>query len=71
MYTDLKRWNDLTAEVFDKEITIDYSAMLGMPPFDITGEGCTKKFQGQIAHMDSTQHIITSVLEKPILSPKN
>ena len=66
MYTDLKRWNDLTVEVFAKEITIDYSAMFGMPSFEITGEGCTKKFQDQIAHVDSTQHIITSVL-----APKN
>jgi hypothetical protein len=58
LYTDLKRWNDLTTEVFAKEMTIDYSVMLGMPPFEITGEGCAQKFKGQVAHMDSTQHII-------------
>jgi len=63
MYTDLKRWNDLTVEVFAKEIAIDYSAMFGMPSFEISS---TKKFQDQIAHVDSTQHIITSVL-----APKN
>jgi hypothetical protein len=71
MYTDLKRWNDLTTEVFAKEMTIDYSAMLGMHPFEITGEGCAQKFEGQVAHMDSTQHIITSVLRSRITPARN
>jgi hypothetical protein len=70
MYTDLKRWNDLAAEVFAKEMTIDYSALLGMPRFDITAEGCAQKFQGQIAHMDGTQHIITSVSRYPIITAR-
>jgi hypothetical protein len=51
---DLKRWNDLVAEAFAREMTIDYSAMLGMPLFNITGESCAKKFQDQAAHMDYT-----------------
>lgn len=67
MYTNLKRRNDLTAEVFAKVVTIDYSVMLGMPLFDVTGEGCAKKLQDQTAHMDSTQHIITSILENRCL----
>lgn len=69
MYTDLKRWNGLAAEVFAKEMTIDYySAMLGMPPFDITREGCAQKFQVQVVHMDSTHHIITSV-SRSLITP--
>jgi len=71
MYTDLKRWNDLTTGVFAKEMTIDYSAMLGIPPFEITGEGCAQKFEGQVAHVDSTQHIITSVSRSRIIPTRN
>jgi hypothetical protein len=71
MYTDLKRWNDLTTEVFAKEMTVDYSAMLGMPPFETTGEGCAQKFEGQVAHMDSTQHIVMSVSRSRITLVRN
>jgi hypothetical protein len=41
-------------EVFAKEMTIDYSALLGTDPYETTGEAVAKKFQDHIAHMDST-----------------
>jgi hypothetical protein len=61
MYTDLKQFDKLVTEVFDTKMRIDYSVLLGIEPYDTTGEAQAKKLQEQTAHMDSTQHIVTSV----------
>jgi hypothetical protein len=61
MYTDLKRWDGLLNEVLGDDVTLDYSAMFGTPPSDVTREDMAKQWEGIIGRLDSSQHLITWV----------
>ena len=48
-------------EVFGDSVSLDYSAMFGKPPSDITGKDIAKQWESMMGGLDSSQHLITCV----------
>lgn len=61
LYPDMSKFSQVGKEVFAETVVVDYTAMFGGEPVEISGEDQARKWERQLGGLDAWQHVTSLV----------